>query len=389
MIKRARIEEYLRLLEFFPVLAITGPRQCGKTTIAKELIKHITKESIYLDMESNADRNKLTEAELYFEENLDKIVIIDEVQFYPELFPLLRSSIDKKRIPARFVILGSASPKLLKQSSESLAGRIAYKELSPFNISEIGFKNQRKHWVRGGFPLSYLAKDEKNSFLWLKNFINTYIQRDLINLGLNTSQNTLYSFWMMLANSQGDIFNLNNYARALGVSAPTIKKYLFFLEEAYLVRVLRPYHFNIKKRLVKSPKVYVRDSGVLHYLNHVSLWKQLFNSVLIGASWEGYVIEQLVQLLNDDITAYYYRTHHGAECDLVIVKGLETVASIEIKYSSSPKVTKGFMVSIEDLKTDNNFIVTPQSDDYLIKEKIRVCSLGNFITKYLPAIIAT
>ena len=387
MVKRIQLAEYIHLLEFFPVLAITGPRQCGKTTIARELMKHLPKASVYLDMESHADRNKLTDAELFFEENIDRCVIIDEVQFYPDLFPVLRSSIDKNRVAARFIILGSASPELLKQSSESLAGRIAYKELTPFNCNEIGIENQKQLWFRGGFPESYLAKNDPFSFLWRENFVSTYIQRDFNLLGLNTSRSALNHFWIMIAHSQGDIFNQNNYARALGVSAPTIKRYLYYLEEAYLVRVLKPFYFNIKKRLVKSPKVYVRDSGVLHYLNNISKWEQLINSVSIGASWEGYAIEQISQLLKNDLKVFYYRTHHGAECDLVIVKGIVPIAAVEIKYSSAPKIMKGFIISIDDLKTQNNFIVTPGSDDYLVKSNIRICSLGDFLKKYLSKLI--
>lgn len=379
MILRRKIEDFVELLNYFPVLAITGPRQCGKTTIAKELIKYIAKETIYLDMESIADRNKLLDPELYFADNIDKCIIIDEIQFSPEIFPVLRSSIDKNRVSARFVILGSASPTLIKQSSESLAGRIAYEELTPFNLSEVGLEKKDKHWLRGGFPNSFLATKDKVSFLWLKNFVNTYIHRDLISLGLNTSTIVLNHFLIMLAHSQGDIFNQNNFARSLGVSSPTIKKYLYFFEESYFIRVLKPYHFNIKKRLVKSPKVYIRDTGVLHYLNNLQDSSSLKNSLTVGASWESYVIEQIIQLLPNEISAYYYRTHHGTECDLVLVKGVKAIASIEIKYSSSPGLTKGFVISIDDLKTKNNYIITPNSDNYRIRKDITVCSLTNFI----------
>jgi len=379
MIQRKKIKEFINLLNLFPVLAITGPRQCGKTTIAKELIKYIAKETIYLDMESGSDRNKLIDPELFFEDNINKCIIIDEIQFYPEIFPLLRSSIDKQRDNARFIILGSASPKLIKQSSESLAGRIAYEELSPFNLEEIGTEEKDRHWLRGGFPDSFLAKSDANSFIWLKNFINTYIYRDLISLGLNTSSVVLNNFLVMLSHNQGDVFNQNNFSRSLGVSSPTIKKYLYFLEESYFIRILKPYHFNIKKRLVKSPKVYIRDTGVLHYLNQITDSSQLVNTLVIGASWESYVIEQIYQMLSMEISVYYYRTHHGTECDLVLVKGLLPIASIEIKYSSSPKLTKGFVISIDDLKTKYNYIITPSSDMYRVRKDITVCSLSTFI----------
>ncbi len=386
MIKRAILSEYLGLLELSPVLAITGPRQCGKTTTAHQISMQMKKKSIYLDMESVVDRNKLTEPELYFDENMDKCLIIDEIQFYPELFSAMRSSIDKLRIPARFIILGSASPALLQQSSESLAGRIIYKELSPFNLIEIEAANQKKHWLRGGFPEAYLAGNDKNAFIWLLNFTNTYIQRDLTRLGLISSIDIFMRFVAMLAHGQGAIFNQNNFARSLGVSSPTVKKYLYYLEEAYLARVLHPYYFNIKKRLVKSPKVYLRDTGILHQMSHITTRDDLTNSILLGASWEGYALEQIIQLLDDNISSYYYRTHHGSECDLVLEKGSKIIAAIEVKYSNSPSVGKGFAISIDDLNSESNFIITPGSDDYPIRKDIQVCSLSTFLEKYVTTL---
>ena len=386
MIKRNQLSEYLALLELSPVLAITGPRQCGKTTLAHELSRQLKKNTIYLDMESATDRNKLTDPELYFGEHEDKCLIIDEIQFYPDLFPLMRSAIDKKRIASRFIILGSASPQLLQQSSESLAGRIIYKELSPFNLSEIGPDNQNKHWLRGGFPEAYLAGNEKNAFVWLQNFINTYIQRDLTRLGYISSINIFMRFVAMLAHGQGDIFNQNNFARSLGVSSPTVKKYLYYLEEAYIVRVLQSYHFNTKKRLVKSPKVYLRDSGILHHISHIITRDNLSNSVLIGASWEGYVLEQIIQLLDENISPYYYRTHHGSECDLVLERGNQIIAVLEVKYSNSPVVSKGFSISITDLASKRNFIITPSSDDYHVRKDIQVCSLSTFLENYITTL---
>ena len=386
MIKRKQLAEDLALLDLSPVLAITGPRQCGKTTLAHELSRQLKKNTIYLDMESATDRNKLTDPELYFEQHEDKCLIIDEIQFYPDLFPLMRSAIDKKRITSRFIILGSASPQLLQQSSESLAGRIIYKELSPFNLLEIGPDNQSKHWLRGGFPEAYLAGNEKNAFVWLQNFINTYIQRDLTRLGYISSINIFMRFVAMLAHGQGDIFNQNNFARSLGVSSPTVKKYLYYLEEAYIVRVLQSYHFNTKKRLVKSPKVYLRDSGILHHISHIITRDNLSNSVLIGASWEGYVLEQIIQLLDENISPYYYRTHHGSECDLVLERGNQIIAVLEVKYSNSPVVSKGFSISISDLASKRNFMLTPSSDDYHVRKDIQVCSLSTFLENYITTL---
>ncbi len=386
MLDRLQLAEYLELLELFPVLAITGPRQCGKTTLAQMLSLKLKRQTIYLDMESYTDRNKLTDPEIYFKENLDKCLIIDEIQFYPDLFPLIRSTIDHTRIPARFIILGSASPVLLQQSAESLAGRIVYRELAPFNLMEVHRSNQNIHWLRGGFPEAFLAADQKNSFRWVASFVNTYIQRDLTRLGFISSINVFMRFFSMLAHSQGDIFNQNNFARSLGVSGPTVKKYLYYLEEAYLVRVLQAYHFNTKKRLVKAPKVYLRDTGILHYISHINNKDDLQNSVLLGASWEGYVIEQITQLLDDDVYPYYYRTHHGTECDLVLERGNRVIAAIEVKYSNAPKASKGFAITLTDLKPTHNFMITPGSDDYLMSQKLRVCNLGTFLEKYLPTL---
>jgi len=387
MIKRTIEEELLELLSFFPAVGIIGPRQSGKTTLAKIISEKIEKECIYLDLESPTDRNKLKEPEYFFNDNKEKCIILDEIQRMSELFPILRSVIDKHRVSGRFIILGSASPVIMRDSSESLAGRIAYKELSPFNITEIGFKYLRKHWLAGGFPDVFKLNDINKSRQWLENFVTTYIERDLRIIGLEASSTILANFWRMLAHSHGNIFNASNFARALGVTSPTITKYLHFLKEAFLINSLQPYFFNTKKRLVKSPKIYIRDSGILHYLTNTLDEKIHPVNVLIGASWEGYVIEQIKQITERKVELFYYRTHHGTECDLLFVKGLKPVAAIEIKYSSAPSITKGFTLAINDLQSENNFIITPDCDDYLIRKNIRVCNLNDFIGKYLNNII--
>jgi hypothetical protein len=306
----------------------------------------------------------------------------------PELFPLLRSHIDKKRTAGRFLLLGSASPNLVKGSSESLAGRIAYIELSPFNLIEI-FRNDvlYKHWFRGGFPLSYLAKNDNDSNLWLNNFIRTYIERDFRNMGLDINSSVSRKLLTMLSHYNGKILNMSDLSTALGLTVPTIKRYLDFLESAFLLRHLQPFYINIGKRLVKSPKIYLRDSGMLHRLSGINKFSSLMGNPLIGYSWEGYVIEQIFQLLNEDLSMYYYRTHKGTEADIVFVKSNIPIAIAEIKYSPNPQDVDGLKKSIADLKTKINFIITPNSDDYVSDVNIRVCNLSDFLFKHLPKII--
>ena len=386
MVKRILENELSKLLAIFPAVGIIGPRQSGKTTLARLLMERNVNKNIYIDLESPTDKNKLKEPEYFFEDNKDKCVILDEIQRMPELFPVLRSVIDRHRTPGRFIILGSANPSIMKDSSESLAGRIAYKELHPFNITETGFENVKKHWLQGGFPDAYNQDNIENAKIWLENFVTTYIERDLPAIGLNASPTTLTNFWTMLAHNHGNIFNASNFARSLGVSSPTITRYLYFLEEAFLVNRLLPFYNNSKKRLVKSPKVYIRDSGVLHYLTNTLDPSVLPVHILIGASWEGYVVEQLKQLVGRKLDMFYYRTQQGTECDIILVKGLKPLASIEIKHSSSPCITKSFTLAINDLDTKANFIITPDCDDYTIRENVKVCSLKTFIETHLKVI---
>ena len=383
MVKRIIEEDLFELLKLFPAVGIIGPRQSGKTTLAKLIMKQGTGRFVYLDLESPTDRNKLNEPEFFFEDNKTNCVVLDEIQRMPELFPILRSVIDQHRIQGRFIILGSANPAILKDSSESLAGRIAYKELHPFNITEIGFENLKNHWLKGGFPEAFRQKEIIQTKLWLENFITTYIERDLPVIGLDASQTILRNFWTMLAHNHGNVFNASNFARSLGISSPTITRYLNFLEEAFLVNSLKPFYYNIKKRMVKAPKVYIRDSGVLHYLSNILDSNILPVHILVGASWEGYVIEQLRQLIGRNLGMYYYRTHQGTECDIVFVNGIKPISAIEIKYTSTPSITKGFTVAIKDLATKKNFIITPDCEEYKLKENVKVCNLKTFLTLHL------
>lgn len=389
MIPRFITNSLLETLSYFPVTGIVGPRQVGKTTLAKFLMDRIEKDSVYLDLENPMDQAKLSDPILFFDRNQETCIVLDEIQRAPELFPILRSMVDKYRVPARYIILGSASPKLIRDSSESLAGRIAYEELTPFNITEIDQgDNIYFHWFNGGFPNAYLAPDPSLSKKWLSIFIQTYIQRDLPILGLKISPETIRKLWTMIAHFHGGILNMNNLGKSLELSSTTIKKYLDFLENAFLIRQLYPYSANVKKRLVKAPKIYIRDSGVLHNLLSIPDFDALESNPLLGSSWEGYAIEQISQKLDIDTSCYYYRTHEGSECDLVIVKSNKPLMAVEIKYTSSPKISRGLNLALKDIDANQNFIITPNTDDYLIRENVRVCSLLTFLNKYLPETIS-
>lgn len=384
MLQRTLHAHITKLLKQFPAVAILGPRQVGKTTLAKQLAAASKKETLYIDLEKQKDRVLLTDMDTFFEENKNKCIIIDEVQTMPQVFTALRPAIDDHRKNGRFILLGSASPMLVKGVSESLAGRISYTQLSPFMFEEVSSKvKMEKHWFRGGFPNSILAKTDAQSAQWIHDFIETYIQRDMsfiFNAEINTR--ILRYLWAMIANNQGGIWNAELYARALGVSAPTVLRYLDFLEGAYLVRRLQPYFVNIGKRLIKSPKVYIKDSGLLHQLCDVTTITMLKKNTLIGASWEGYVIEEILKKLPADIHPYYYRTQAGTECDLVLVKGIKVLACIEIKHSDSPTLSKGFYESIRDLKPQKSFVITPNSHSFKLENGTQITTLQEFLEKY-------
>ena len=380
MIPRIKTSEILTDIEYFPVVGIVGPRQVGKTTLAKLVSQIIKKPTVYLDLENPKDFVKLSDPVLFFENNIDNCVILDEIQLRKELFPVLRSMIDLKREPGRYIILGSASPELIRSSSESLAGRIVYEELTPFNLLEAG-GDMVKHWVGGGFPNACLAPNQTLRIKWLSNFIQTYIERDLPLLGLNVDRIILRKLWTMLAHTHGSVLNMSNLAKSLELSSTTIKKYISFLDNAYLVRQLYPYSGNVKKRLVKSPKVYIRDSGVFHFLLNIDDFNSLEYNPIIGSSWEGFVIEQIIQLLSADMHFYFYRTHLGAECDLVVVKGGIPLMSVEVKYTSTPRLTKGNRIAFDDIGAEKNFVITPNTDDFMISKNIYVYSLDSFLNR--------
>ncbi|MEO9871731.1 ATP-binding protein [Ekhidna sp.] len=379
MISRNKKASILRSLQNFVSVGIIGPRQCGKTSLVKSLTKENDKTTIYLDLESERDLSVLSSPELYFDEHLEECIILDEIQVKPSLFPILRSSIDKHRVPGRFMLLGSSSPHLLRNSNESLAGRIVYHELAPFNITEID--HFAKHRLVGGYPECYLQKDESLAFEWLGSYIDSYINRELPALGLNVSSVSLLKLLKMLAHVHGNILNIEQLAGSLGISASSVRNYLDFIEGAFLIHRLQPYHTNLKKRLIKSPKIYVRDAGVLHSLLGISSQEDYEFSPYLGHSWEGYVIEQITQLLPRKYGYHFYRTHQGTECDLVITKGDLPILSVEIKYTAAPKMTKGFTIAIQDLNTSSNFIIVPREEDFQLNDHVRVQGLETFIKK--------
>ncbi|MCY7360435.1 MAG: ATP-binding protein [Rudanella sp.] len=363
-------------LSYFPAVALLGPRQVGKTTLVKTLLNAYSKPVVYLDLEYFADQRKLEQPDLFFQANQDSLVVLDEIQRMPELFPLLRSLIDQYRIPGRFVLLGSASPDLLKNSSETLAGRIIYLELSPLHLLEIQpHYTYREHWLRGGFPDALLAPDDMIWRLWMDSFIQTYVQRDLPDLGLSAPPGTIRKLLTMLAGIQGGQLNYSDLARSLDLSVSTVQFYVSFLENAYLIRRLPPYFVNIGKRLVKAPKVYVRDSGLIHRLTGIDTLNALAGSLLLGGSWEGYVVQQVISRLATDVTPFYYRTQNGAELDLLLVKGGKPVVALEIRYSNAPSLTRGNTQAIMDLSVDQTLVVTPEADGYWLRKDVRVCSV--------------
>ena len=370
------LQEYLSI---FPAVGLLGPRQVGKTTLVKNL--KLDRDSIYIDLEKASDRAKLVDPELFLKTHTDKTVILDEILLMPELFAELRSLIDEQREPGRFILLGSASPDLIRKSADSLAGRIGYLELTPFCLGEIASDEMEKLWIRGGFPLSFLAKSERESQLWRQNFIKTYLERDLAQIGLSTDPRLVERFWMMLANAQGGLWNAESFAKALGITRPTVNRYLEYLEGSFMVRVLAPFHHNIKKRLVKSPKVFIRDAGMLHALTGVDSMGALQNLLLIGASWEGFVIEQITATLGEAYEYYFYRTHQGAECDLLLVKNGVVKTAIEIKNTLSPKLSKGMQISMEDIGAEEGFVICRIDVGYPLSEKVRAAGLSEFLEK--------
>ena len=374
-------------LSVHAAVALLGPRQVGKTTLARAV--GATRPSVYLDLEDPADREKMTDPALFLRGHIDKLVIIDEIQNAPDLFAVLRGLIDQGRREGRktgqFLLLGSASIELLRQSGESLAGRIAYRELKPLDITEVGAEGAAAEslWIRGGFPESYLAAREADSLDWRRDFLRTYLTRDIPALGPRIPTETLRRLWTMLANNQGTPLNAAKLASNLSVSAPTVQRYVDLLVELLLVRRLQPFHANTTKRLVKTPKVYVRDSGLLHALLTIPDRDTLFGHPVVGASWEGHVIETLIACAPDWATPFFYRTATGNEIDLLLELPGGELWAIEIKRSLTPKVEAGFHIACEDLKPARRFVVYGGTEAYPMPQGIEAAGLHDLASRLI------
>ncbi|MDX2195761.1 MAG: ATP-binding protein [Cytophagales bacterium] len=369
-----------------PAVAILGARQVGKTTLARQAGDAVAKKYIYMDMESSSDLALIGDSpEDYLQYHQDKLIIIDEVQAYPILYSRLRGLIDKNRVNGRFLLLGSVSPGLVKGVSESLAGRISYLDLYPFKLNEIIDQyNIQKHWFRGGFPRAFLAATDYDCTEWMQGFTRSYIERDLSSLfGVNLNSEINRRLWMMLAHHHSQLFNAEELSRSLGVTAPVVHKYVDYMIGAFLIYKLQPWYINSGKRLSKAPKIYLRDSGILHYMHRIQDIDALMSHPIVGASWEGYVIDQIIYHKPAGIDVYYYRTYSGTEVDAVLVKGNIPIASVEVKLSNAPTIPKGFYIGINDLQTTHNYVITPHADLYPAKNAW-VCNLAHFICKVLP-----
>jgi hypothetical protein len=363
-------------LERSRAVALIGPRQCGKTTLARQFVSPDSPN--YFDLEDPLSLARLDEAMTALR-GLTGLVVIDEIQRRPDLFPILRVLMDREPLPARFLILGSASPALLRQSSESLAGRLEIVSIGGLSLSDVGEKSHSVHWFRGGFPLSFLASGDTESFAWRKNFVRTFLERDIPQLGLVTPAQTLFRFWTMLAHYHGQVWNAAEPARSLGLNESTIRRYLDLLEGVFMVRQLQPWHENLKKRQIKSPKIYFRDSGLLHQLIGLKEQKDLLTHPKCGASWEGYVIEELLTASLPD-EAYFWGTHAGAEIDLLLFKDGRRIG-VEIKRADAPRLTPSMRIAMTDLNLERLIVVYPGEQRYALTEKVDVLPLSVVMTK--------
>jgi uncharacterized protein len=357
-------------------VALLGPRQCGKTTLARQLAEE--SKSTYFDLENPVDLARMSEPMTALEP-LRGLIVIDEVQRHPDLFPILRVLLDRKPVRARFLILGSASPQLLRQSSETLAGRIAIIEMGGFTLEELGGRQLDRLWLRGGFPRSFLARTESASRAWREDFIRTFLERDLGQLGVRVPSGTMRRFWTMTAHYSGGIWNSSEIGRSLGEAHTTVKRHLDALSDALVVRVLEPWYANVGKRLVKSPKVYIRDSGLLHTLLGIGERRQLEGHPVVGGSWEGFVVEQLLAHL-PEANAYYWRTQAGAELDLLLfVRGRRI--GIEVKRADAPTMTSSMVSALKDLKLHRLLVVYPGSKRYALRPPVEVMSLAECVAE--------
>jgi predicted AAA+ superfamily ATPase len=385
MIERADRRLVEEALENQAGVVLLGPRQVGKTTLAQDIAE--SRDAVYLDMERRADRQVLEEPDLYLDEQAGRLVVIDEVQLMPDLFKALRGQIDRRRRQGyrtgQFLLLGSASNTLLHQSAESLAGRVSYHELTPFMPPEVGMDATTSLWLRGGFPDSFLAKTDRASLTWREDFIRTYLERDIPSFGLRIPAETLRRFWTMLAHEQGGLLNAAKLAAGLGVSGQTVARYLDVLVDLMLVRRLPPWHANVGKRLVKSPKVYIRDAGLAHALLGIESYEDLLGHPVAGGSWEGFCIENLISAAPRGTEASFYRSSAGAELDLVLRLPGGAIWAIEVKRTTSPKVTKGFYIAADDLEASERILVYAGERDLPGQGGLRAMPLHAAINRLL------
>ena len=380
-LKREQLQNKLKeLLKNYPAVAILGARQVGKSTLAKKVLKQF-KNAVFLDLQLPRELNKLSDPEAFFELHKKHLICLDEIQYKPDLFPVLRGIIDQVKRNGQFLILGSASRDLIQQSSETLAGRIAFLNITPFTVQEIGKRNFYQHWLRGGYPLSFLSKNDKFSLEWRYNYIRTFLERDIPQLGFNIPAQSLERFWKILSHSQGQTLNSSKLGEVLGKSAHTIKNYVDILEQTFTVRTLKPYIKNVKKRLIKSPKIYIRDTGLLHAYLNIETMDELFGHPIYGASFESYVVENICSHFKY-WNHYFYRTSSGTELDLVLEKAGKTIA-IEIKASTSPKPARGFWNAVANVKANKKYIIAPVKQSYPIQNGVIVTNIFAFLKKEL------
>lgn len=372
--RRELLDEVKRALRRNRVAALIGPRQCGKTTLARQIIAADSPN--YFDLENPVSLARLDEPMTALQD-LRGIIVIDEVQRRPDLFPILRVLVDREPLPARFLILGSASPDLLRQSSESLAGRITTITMSGFSLEEVGIENQSKHWQRGGFPRSYLANGESESFEWRRDFVLTFLERDVPQFGIQVPSTSLFRFWSVLAHYHGQIWNAAETARTLNIGETTARRYMDVLQDLFMVRQLQPWYANLSKRQVKSSKLYFRDTGLLHYLLGIKSDGELALHPRVGASWEGYVIEEIIKATRPD-EVYFWSTYSGAELDLLLIKDQRRIG-VECKRMDAPKLTPSMRTAMQDLELDRLVVVYPGLQPYPLAEGISVLPLARAI----------
>ncbi|HNS37680.1 MAG TPA: ATP-binding protein [Anaerolineaceae bacterium] len=365
------IDQIHQALRRSPITALLGPRQCGKTTLARVVAQG--QPATFFDLESVPDQRRLQNPNLVLAD-LTGLVVLDEIQSMPEIFNVLRVRVDRPDNQARYLILGSASPLVVKHISESLAGRVEFVELSGLRLDEVGISDWQSLWLSGGFPRSYLASNETDSLAWREGFIRTFLERDIPQLGINIPAAAMRRFWMMLAHYHGQTWNASELGRSLGINDKTVRYYLDILTGTYMVRQLQPWYENLNKRQVKAPKVYFRDSGLLHALLGISDWNGLLGHPKVGASWEGFVIEQVLQLIQPP-TAYYWGVHGSAELDLFYILNGKRYG-IEVKFSEAPEITASMHVALQDLKLDHLWVIHPGSAGYPVHERITVLPIS-------------